>query len=177
MMRRHRSRSNSSVRRGRDETQSGTRLTLDLWHPNCWAIEATNRSGGGVPAHAIYNSPKTDGDAPNSVNGLFTAFGDTTEEVKALLDAIRESDRAGSLLELRERFGRPRDAPGSVVSEFFLAYDPADMSCPTLLEHGSSTALRSVSSTDARSGRCFSSASAQKSRARLTPSGRTPAQR
>jgi predicted DNA binding protein len=39
-------------------------------------------------------------------------------------------------LELRERFGRPRDAPGSVVSEFFLAYDPADMSCPTLLEHG-----------------------------------------
>ena len=115
---------------------SGTRLTLDLWHPNCWAIEATSRTDGGVLAHAIYNSPRTDADAPNSVNGLFTAFADTNDEVEALLDAIRESDRAGNLLELQERFGRARDAPGNVVREFFLEYDPADMVCPTLLEHG-----------------------------------------
>ena len=115
---------------------SGTRLTLDLWHPNCWAIEATSRTAGGVLAHAIYNSPRTDADAPNSVNGLFTAFADTNDEVEALLDAIRDSDRAGNLLELQERFGRARDAPGNVVREFFLEYDPADMVCPTLLEHG-----------------------------------------
>ncbi|OYR80371.1 transcriptional regulator, partial [Halorubrum distributum] len=115
---------------------AGTRLTLDLWHPNCWAIEATNKTGGGVLAHAIYNSPMAESDAPNTVNGLFTAFGDTNEEVEALLDAIRESDRAGNLLELQERFGRARDAPGNVVREFFLEYDPGDMVCPTLLEHG-----------------------------------------
>ncbi|WP_092564467.1 helix-turn-helix domain-containing protein [Halorubrum sp. SD626R] len=115
---------------------SGTRLTLDLWHPNCWAIEATSRTDGGVLAHAIYNSPRTDADAPNSVNGLFTAFADTNDAVEALLDAIRDSDRAGNLLELQERFGRARDAPGNVVREFFLEYDPADMVCPTLLEHG-----------------------------------------
>jgi predicted DNA binding protein len=115
---------------------AGTRLTLDLWHPDCWAIEATSRTKGGVLAHAIYNSPRTDRDAPNSVNGLFTAFADTTDEVEALLDAIRESDRAGNLLQLRERFGRARDAPGNVVREFFLEYDPGDMVCPTLLQHG-----------------------------------------
>ena len=115
---------------------TGTRLTLDLWHPNCWAIEATNSTDGGVLAHAIYNSPRTDRAAPNSVNGLFTAFADTNEEVEDLLDAIRDSDRAGNLLELQERFGRARDAPGNVVREFFLEYDPADMLCPTLLEHG-----------------------------------------
>ena len=118
------------------EGWSGTRLTLDLWHPNCWAIDATRRTDGGVLAHAIYNSPKVDERAPNSVNGLFTAFADTNEAVEALLDAIRESDRAGELLELQERFGRARDAPGNVVREFFLEYDPADMVCPTLLEHG-----------------------------------------
>ncbi|WP_058366811.1 helix-turn-helix domain-containing protein [Haloparvum sedimenti] len=118
------------------EVASGTRLTLDLWHPNCWAIEATERTSGGVLAHAIYNSPKTDVDAPQSVNGLFTAFGDSQEEVEDLLDAIRASDRAGDLLELQERFGRARNAPGNVVREFFLEYDPADMICPTLLEHG-----------------------------------------
>ena len=121
---------------GAAEEWSGTRLTLDLWHPNCWAIEATGRTDGGVLAHAIYNSPKANADAPNSVNGLFTAFADTNEEVEELLDAIRASDRAGDLLELQERFGRARDAPGNVVREFFLEYDPADMLCPTLLEHG-----------------------------------------
>ena len=117
----------------RQAMNAGTRLTLDLWHPNCWAIEATERTGGGVLAHAIYNTPKT---APESVNGLFTAFGDTNREVEALLEAIRASEHAGEVLELQERFGRARDAPGNVVREFFLEYDPDDMVCPTLLRHG-----------------------------------------
>ena len=50
---------------GRDE-RAGTRLTLDAWHPNCWALEATSRTDGGVLAHAVYTSPRTDGDVPNS---------------------------------------------------------------------------------------------------------------
>ncbi len=111
-------------------------MTLDLWHPNCWAIEATGKTGGGVLAHAIYNSPRTDGDSPTSVQGLFTAFGETEAEVEHLLDAIADSEYAGDLSELQERFGRERSAPGNVVREFFLEYDPADMVCPTLLEYG-----------------------------------------
>jgi predicted DNA binding protein len=116
--------------------RSTTRLTLDLWHPNCWAIEATGKTGGGVLAHAIYNSPRTDGDSPTSVQGLFTAFGETEAEVERLLDAVADSEYAGDLSELQERFGRERSAPGNIVREFFLEYDPADMVCPTLLEYG-----------------------------------------
>jgi hypothetical protein len=112
---------------------SGTRLTLDLWHPDCWAIDATEQVGGGVLAHAIYRTPKT---STKSVNGLFTAFGESTAEVEALIETIGESPHAGEVLELQERFGRGRDAPGAVVREFFLEYDPNDMVCPTLLEHG-----------------------------------------
>jgi len=112
----------------------GTRLTLDLWHPNCWAIGATEQTDGGVLAHAIYNSPSAE--RPESVNGLFTAFGDTESEVEELLDTIQASPHAGDIHELQQRFGRARDAPGNVVREFFLEYDPDDMVCPTLLEHG-----------------------------------------
>lgn len=117
---------------------SSVRLTLDLWHPDCWAIEATDRTGGGVLAHAIYNSPKIKSDepSPNTVEGLFTAFGDTAAEVRDLLDAIRASNHAGELFELQKRFGRARNAPGNVVREFFLEYDPDEMVCPALLEHG-----------------------------------------
>lgn len=118
------------------QTTSGTRLTLQIWHPNCWAIEATEQVGGGVLAHAIYNSPPSEGPTPTSVNGLFTAFGSDTAEVELLLETINESDTAGDVLELQQRFGRERDAPGNVVREFFLEYDPNDMVCPTLLKHG-----------------------------------------
>lgn len=113
----------------------GTRLTLELWHPNCWAIESTERVDGGILAHAIYNAPAPEG---KPVNGLFTAFGETAAEVETLLDEIRESPLAGEVLELQERFGRQQSSllPGNVVTEFFLEYDPQDMICPTLLEHG-----------------------------------------
>jgi len=134
---------------------AGTRLTLDLWHPNCWAIEATERTSGGVLAHAIYHEPKAVPGAeperptgpespsraessPESVNGLFTAFADTDEEIEALLEAVRASPRCGEVLELTERFGANRRAaaPGRVVREFFLEYDPGEMICPVLLRHG-----------------------------------------
>ncbi|MFC7176409.1 helix-turn-helix domain-containing protein [Halosegnis marinus] len=113
---------------------AGTRLTLDLWHPDCWAIGATEHVDGGVLAHAVYSSPEAD--RPESVNGLFTAFGETEAEVERLLTEIEASPHAGDVQELQQRFGRARDAPGSVVREFFLEYDPNDMVCPTLLEHG-----------------------------------------
>lgn len=117
------------------QTLHGTRITLELWHPNCWAIESTGRVGGGILAHAIYTAPTTEGE---SVNGLFTAFGQTTDEVETLIEEVRKSSLAGEVLELQERFGR-RDSsslPGNVVREFFLEYDPEDMICPTLLKHG-----------------------------------------
>jgi hypothetical protein len=112
-------------------------LTLELWHPNCWAIEATKRHPGGILAHAIYTAPEA-GEVGATVNGLFTAYGDSTSEVETLLETIEASDRAGSVQELQERFGRSaaQVAPGRVAREFFLEYDPADMICPVLLRHG-----------------------------------------
>ena len=118
-----------------DQTTT-TWLTLDLWHPNCWAIKATGQTTGGVLAHSIYTSPQTDGDHRGKVKGLFTAFADDEPAVDDLLDALRASEHSGELCELQERFGRERNAPGNVVREFFLEYDPDDMVCPTLLQNG-----------------------------------------
>ncbi|MBV0901320.1 helix-turn-helix domain-containing protein [Haloarcula salina] len=112
---------------------AGARLTLDLWHPDCWAIGATARTDGGILAQAVYQAPEP---TPERVNGLFTAYGETAETVEACLDAVRDSPHSGAVLELRERFGHRRDAPGAVVREFLLEYDPSALVCPTLLEHG-----------------------------------------
>lgn len=114
---------------------SGIRLTLEIWHPGCWAIEATERTEGGILAHAIYNSPRSA--APDAVSGLFTAFGASSDAVDRLIDEVAASPFAGAVSRLQRRFDqRARAKPGAVVSEFFLEYPPRDMICPTLLEHG-----------------------------------------
>ncbi|MCT9096758.1 helix-turn-helix domain-containing protein [Haloarchaeobius sp. HME9146] len=114
----------------------GTRLTLDLWHPNCWACESTEDVDGGVIAHAIYDGP--DGSVDQTVRGLFTAYGETTGEVEDLLAIIQDSRLTGEVKELQERFDYAGQSttPGNVAREFFLDYDPGDMVCPTLLSHG-----------------------------------------
>jgi len=113
----------------------GTRLTLDLWHPNCWAIQATADNPGGILAHAVYDSPAS-GEA--GVNSLFTAYGDSEGEVEALLEAVADSPLTDTVRELHTQVDtrRRRSTPGRVSREFFLEHDPSDMICPLLLEHG-----------------------------------------
>lgn len=114
---------------------AGTRLTLELWHPNCWAIEATEELPGGVLAHAVYDAQMTDG---SGMNSLFTAYGESEAEIEALLDHIRSSPLTEELRELRTQVDTRghKTTPGSVSREFFLQHDPSDMICPLLLEHG-----------------------------------------
>ncbi|WP_142856659.1 helix-turn-helix domain-containing protein [Salinigranum halophilum] len=118
-----------------ETVSGGTRLTLDLWHPNCWAIEATSACPGGILAHAIYDAPAAAGE---TVNGLFTAYGESADEVETLLEHIRDSRLTGGVQELKARFGQPgRDiSPGNAAREFFLEYDPNDMICPKLVREG-----------------------------------------
>ncbi|WP_232701385.1 helix-turn-helix domain-containing protein [Halobacterium wangiae] len=116
-------------------TEAGTRLRLDLWHPDCWAIQATERHEGGILAHAVYDTP-TRGES--TVNGLFTAYGETEGEVETLIADIESSPLTDTVRELQTQFDtrRHRIAPGSVSREFFLEHDPGNMICPLLLEHG-----------------------------------------
>lgn len=120
-----------------ETTAVGSRLTLDLWHPNCWALEATTEASGGILTHAIYDAPQACASDCDTVNGLFTAYGDSTDAVETLLDHVRSSRLTGTVQELQERFGGAQTAaPGPVVREFVLEYDPTDMICNSLLEQG-----------------------------------------
>lgn len=114
---------------------AGTQLTLDLWHPNCWAIQATADNPGGILAHAVYDSPAS---GESSVNSLFTAYGESESDVDRLLAAIADSPLTDTVRELHTQVDtrRGRVTPGAVSREFFLEHDPSDMICPLLLEHG-----------------------------------------
>lgn len=118
-----------------DTTQTRIQLTLDLWHPNCWAIQATEQLSGGILAHSVYNTPVMES---TTVNGLFTAYGESEAEVEALIEHIGSSPLTVSISELDMTFDTYRQhiAPGVASREFFLEHDPTYMICPLLLEHG-----------------------------------------
>ncbi|GGL63059.1 helix-turn-helix domain-containing protein [Halocalculus aciditolerans] len=99
---------------------SGLQLTLKVWHPGCWSIEVTEDRPGGLLAHAVYRT------AEDNVRSLFTAYGDTTAEVDALVDAIRDSEHTNSVLELEERYGSSVSTPeaGGVARELFVEETP-----------------------------------------------------
>lgn len=120
---------------GKGTTEAGTSLTFDLWHPNCWAIHATEELPGGILTHAVYDTPMVNS---STVNGLFTAYGDSEAEVEALIGHIGSSPWAVSINELPTSFEThtQRITPREVSREFFLEHDPTNMICPHLLEHG-----------------------------------------
>ncbi|AFK19850.1 transcriptional regulator [Haloferax mediterranei ATCC 33500] len=118
-------------------TDTGTHLTLDLWHPNCWAIQATAEHAGGIIAHAVYETP-TYGTESSTVTGLYTAYADSERELTRLIEAIGASPLVGAIDEIQTQFDtrRQRIAPGAVAREVFVEYDPSDLIFPQLRKHG-----------------------------------------
>ncbi len=71
---------------------AGLRVTLDIWHPDCWTLKVTDETGAGLLGHGVHT---IDGMA----TGRFTAYGNTQEEVDDLVSAIRASDLIDSVWE------------------------------------------------------------------------------
>ncbi len=112
------------------------RLTLDLWHPRCWAINATEQTDGGILAHTLYTTPGGHDSESSTTNGLFTAFGDTLNQVRGVMNAVRDSNQTIHIHKLEEEFGHERDVPGNFAREFFLEYKPDQMIRLVLHENG-----------------------------------------
>lgn len=115
-----------------ETTGPGLHLTLSIWHPNCWTLEVTEQTSGGMLAHAVYNA------SDDTVKGLFTAYGDNNREVDELIEATRASPLTSAVLELEERYGTSSypAAPGNTTRELFVEYDNQHTMSHTLLSHG-----------------------------------------
>ncbi len=113
-------------------TSSGARLTLELWHPNCWTLEVTAESAAGLLAHTVYNA--TDG----RIKGHFTVYGRSIDEVEALIDETRRSPLTESVVVMQRRSGYtyPGSPPGNATRELFVEYDPVNTISDALASRG-----------------------------------------
>lgn len=116
----------------REEGDAGLQLTLRIWHPNDWTLEITADNPGGILAHAVYSAPG------ENVQGLFTIYGDSSDEVEALVEATKRSRLTDSVMELRERYGQRggHNAPGNTSRELFVSYNTDHSISGALVERG-----------------------------------------
>ncbi|GAA0662490.1 hypothetical protein ACFQDG_10650 [Natronoarchaeum mannanilyticum] len=68
-----------------DERTTGSRIVLDIWHPDCWTLEVTESAPGGLLGHGVY---AIDGKA----SSRFGAHGRSVESVTTLVDAVPHTD-------------------------------------------------------------------------------------
>lgn len=96
----------------------GTRLRLDIWHPNCWTLEVTERISAGLLGHGVHP-------VEGRARGRFTAYADDGADLDALIEAIRESPLTHSVwsVEQRRSVGDAPLAPGSATQGLVVTYD------------------------------------------------------
>ncbi|SDM55344.1 Predicted DNA binding protein, contains HTH domain [Halogranum gelatinilyticum] len=100
-----------------DHPSGGVRVSLDIWHPDCWTLEVTEATDAGLLGHGVH---AIDGLA----TGRFTAYADTAEDLDELLDAIRESPLTESVWETDEREHADGDSvPGAASRGIVVRYD------------------------------------------------------
>ncbi|GGL66857.1 helix-turn-helix domain-containing protein [Halocalculus aciditolerans] len=92
------------------------RLTLDLWHPECWTLEVTEAVDAGLLGHGVYT---VDGQA----NGRFTAYAETTEEVDELVDEIEASPLTDAVWVVDDPGVVDETIPGNASRRLVVRYD------------------------------------------------------
>lgn len=96
--------------------EMGARMTLDIWHPECWTLEVTAATDGGLLGHGVHT---IDGVA----TGRFTAYGETTGVVSELLSAIEHSPLTDSVWETDQYRNPPTLAEGNASRGIVVEYD------------------------------------------------------
>ncbi|ELZ33343.1 Bat-like protein [Halogeometricum pallidum JCM 14848] len=94
--------------------EAGVRVSLDIWHPDCWTLEVTESADGGLLGHGVH---EIDGLA----NGRFTVYADSTEELDQLVAAVRDSPLTESVWETGDF--EDETVPGSATRGIVVRYD------------------------------------------------------
>lgn len=69
---------------------SGTRLLLNIWHPDCWTLQVTKEIPAGLLGHGVHN-------VEGKAQGRFTAYAESEATLEDLLAAVETSPLTESM--------------------------------------------------------------------------------
>lgn len=114
-----------------DSAERTTRLTLKIWHPDCWTLETTAAVDAGLIAHSVH-------EVDNLVNARVTAYADRHERIDELVAEISASDLTSRVERVRNYFNPTlaTEAAGNVTEELLVKYSPENSIHDALLSRG-----------------------------------------
>ena len=116
---------------GTGEAPPTTRLTLRIWHPDCWTLEATAAVDAGLVAHSVH---EFDG----LVNARLTAYADRkalVDDLVAEIEACGQTTRVERIHDYVDPNRRPRPV-GNATEELLVRYDSATSIHDAFLSRG-----------------------------------------
>ncbi|MFC6962922.1 helix-turn-helix domain-containing protein [Halocatena marina] len=96
--------------------ETGLRVTLDIWHPDCWTLAVTEETDAGLLGHGVY---AIDGMA----TGRFTVYGETTAAVETLIATARDSELTESVWEADRSYPTDTAVSGSASRGIVVQYN------------------------------------------------------
>lgn len=94
------------------------RVTLELWHPNCWVLETTAATAVGMLSYGVFT--RADGRATT----LFTLYADETGTIDDAVDVIRSSAAVCDVAEMTHSHrGTATVRPGNATRELLVDHD------------------------------------------------------
>lgn len=97
-------------------SETGLRVTLDIWHPDCWTLSVTEESDAEILGHGVYTIDEM-------ATGRFTVYGETTTAVEELIAAVRASPLTDSVWETDDPHTMESTVSGSANRGIVVRYD------------------------------------------------------
>jgi predicted DNA binding protein len=104
-------------------------VTVDVWHPDCWTLRATEEGGGSLLGHGMAVRP-------SGAAGRYEARGASHEAVETLVAAVRESNLTESVTPVASTATAAGSASGPATKELVVEFDPTPSIRKAFVAHG-----------------------------------------
>jgi predicted DNA binding protein len=103
--------------RGTDGPGGALQVTLDLWYPDCWEIETTERLDVGLLGYGIYTTGEW-------VTTLFTAYADDRAAIDEAVETIAGFEQVHAVSEVDSTYRYATvPAPGNAMRDLLVDHD------------------------------------------------------
>jgi predicted DNA binding protein len=114
-----------------DGESTGSHLTLEIWHPECWTLQVTKDAGGGLFGHGVYT-------VSEKAKGRFTVYGESGSALEDIVDEIEDSPLTDSVWRMDRRYDLDRQmpTPGNTTQSLLVEYEKSHSINESLVSNG-----------------------------------------
>jgi hypothetical protein len=117
--------------RSDSELSEAVRVSLEVWHPDCWVIEVTEELDVGVIGYGTRTRP--DG----RTTTLYTIYGNTETQLSSAIDRIRRHPQVFTVSEVTQNHRRDSmSAPGNATKGLLVDHDGRTQISDAFLSRG-----------------------------------------